>query len=270
MKRILIMHDDLDGAGCAIVFKQIYPDIEIQHHDYKTIDEVAKKLWDNQYDYDQIFFADISPSEEIGLKMLNDPKFVIIDHHKTREYLIGSPHFDTELSGTYLSWEFFHYSDYIPEFVMGVNAWDIWDLESPFRSLGEDLNLLFGYYGMDVFVEEFKNIRAIWQITDNEKVIIEVLKKLHSDYLREKLDHAKVRIDLEDNRYLHVYVGEKRSGLGNILELDGVPDVEYLECENLNDGVVSLYSLGFDVAEIAKRRGGGGHTRAAGYTIEMR
>lgn len=263
MKRILITHDDLDGAGCAIVFRRAYPDIEVQYHDYKTIDEIASELWDNRSDYDQIFFADISPSEEIGSIMLKYPKFFIIDHHKTRTYLEGSPHFDTERSGTLISYDFLCDSPY-PKFIRGVNAWDMWDLRSPFRSLGEDLNQLFEFYGMEKFVEEFKNMR---QISGNEKVIIEVLKKLHSDYLREKLDHAKVRIDLEDNRYLHVYIGEKQSGLGNILELDGVPDVEYLECENLNDGVISLYSLGFDVSVIAKSLGGGGHTRAAGYTI---
>lgn len=267
MKKILITHDDLDGAGCAIVFKQVYPDIEIQHHDYKTIDGIAAELWINRADYDKIFFADISPSEEIGLAMLEDPKFVIIDHHKTREYLIGSPFFDINKSGTYLSYEFFHSDIDIPEFVHGVNAWDIWDLESPFRKLGEDLNLLFGYYGMDVFVCEFKNIRMIWQITDNEKVIVEVLEKLNKDYLAQKKDQAKVKIDPNGNRYLEVHVGEKRSGLGNLLELDGIPDVEYLQCIYTNDGIVSLYSLGFDVSEIAKSRGGGGHTRAAGYTI---
>jgi oligoribonuclease NrnB/cAMP/cGMP phosphodiesterase (DHH superfamily) len=263
MKRILITHDDLDGAGCAIVFRRAYPDIEVQYHDYKTIDNVAYYLWADQEDYDKIFFADISPSEEMGLRILSNPKFVIIDHHKTRTYLEGSPDFSVDYSGTLLSYDFLCDSPY-PKFIRGVNAWDMWDLQSPFRSLGEDLNQLFEFYGMKKFVEEFKNMR---QITDNEKVIIEVLKKLHSDYLREKLDHGKVRIDLEDNRYLHVYIGEKRSGLGNILELDGIPDVEYLECENLNDGIVSLYSLGFDVSVIAKSLGGGGHARAAGYTI---
>lgn len=263
MKQILITHDDLDGAGCDISFKWKYPDIEIQHHDYKTIDEIASELWQNRDDYDQIFFADISPSEEIGSKMLGDPKFVIIDHHKTREYLEGSPYFDTTRSGTCLAYDFLYITPF-PKFVRGINAWDLWDLESLFRPIGEDLNLLFGYYGMDVFVEEFKAMR---QISDNEKAIIEVLKKLNADYLLQKLDQAIVRVDLGKNRYLGVFVSEKRSGLSNILELDGVPDVDYLQCTNLNDGVVSLYSLGFDVSEIAKFRGGGGHTRAAGYTL---
>ena len=160
MKRILITHDDLDGAGCAIVFKWKYPDIEIQHHDYKTIDAIAEELWRDRSDYDQIFFADISPSEELGSLMLDYPKFVIIDHHKTREYLAGSPHFDVGTSGTMLSYDFL-WSKPFPKFVRGVNAWDIWDLESPFRSLGKDLNLLFGYYGMDAFVDEFKGMVAM-------------------------------------------------------------------------------------------------------------
>ena len=264
MKRILITHDDLDGAGCAIAFKWKYPDIEIQHHDYKTIDNIAAQLWMKRDNYDRIFFADISPNEKIGSLMLNDPKFVIIDHHKTREYLLGTPYFNVDRCGSYISYGFLYGDRVIPKFIFATNAWDIWDLESPFRLLGEDLNLLFGYYGMSAFVNAFKDMR---QISSNEGLIIKVLRKLHDDYLRQKLDQGKIRIDLEGNRYLHIYIGEKRSGLGNILELDGVPDVKYLECENLNDGVVSLYSLGFDVSVIAKSLGGGGHTRAAGYTI---
>ena len=117
MKQILITHDDLDGAGCAIAFKWKYPDIEIQHHDYKTIDDIAVQLWIERDNYDRIFFADISPSEEIGSLMLNDPKFVIIDHHKTREYLVGTPYFDVDRCGAYISYDFL-YNKPFPEFVL--------------------------------------------------------------------------------------------------------------------------------------------------------
>ncbi len=263
MKKILITHNDLDGAGCAIIFKKAYPDIEIQHHDYKTINGISNFLLNNKSNYDHIFFADISPDEDVGMLMLDDPKFTIIDHHTTKGYLEGSQYFDINRCGAYLSYECIE-NNIIPPFISAINAWDIWDLESPFRQYGEDLNVLFGYYGMESFVNIFKDMR---DLSNNEKLIIKVLHKIKQDYLLEKLNQSKILIDKEGNKYLEVYVGEKQSGLGNILEFDDIPDVEYLKCINLNDGLVSLYSLGFDVSKIAIDYGGGGHIRAAGYTL---
>lgn len=264
---ILITHDDLDGAGCAIVFKNKFRyNIEIQYHNYNTIDAISKELLATKNKYEKIFFADISPNESEGIQMLKDPKFVIIDHHKTREYLIDSPHFNIEMCATYLSYKYLS-NDEMTKFIMGIDAWDCWKLDSPFREYGEDFNFLFGYYGMTDFVEKFKYMPGI---SDDESIIIEVLRKTKNDYLLNKLKQARVMLDDDGNRYLEVHIGETQSSISNILEInDNIVDIKYLKCINLNDGIVSLYSLGFDVSVIAQKHGGGGHARASGYTIQI-
>jgi len=275
-KRILITHTDLDGAGCAILFKKYYPDIEVQYHDYKTIEEISEKLLKEKDDYEKIYFADITPVEEIGKEMLKDDKFVLIDHHKTRTYLEGTKYFDTNYCGTLLSYKYLlneYCSDkdmIVTNFVGLIDAWDCWKLDSPYRKDGENLNLLFGYYGMEIFVRLFSDLRGI-SITEDTMLL--VLKNIKEKYLKHKLQQCKLKEDEDGNRYWEVYIGESQSGLGNMLEMaDVLPEnLKYLKCIFINDNSVSLYTidkLNFDVSIVAKKNGGGGHKNAAGYVLK--
>jgi len=272
MKNILITHTDLDGAGCAIIFKQKFPDIKIQYHNYDTVDTISEKLLNEKDKYDKIFFADITPMEEIGKKMLEDDKFILIDHHKTRLYLDGTKGFDTNICGAFISMNYLNQIDINEDcnndFILSVDAWDSWKLDSQYRKNGEGLNLLFGYYGMDKFVEEFKDMR---DITTEEKTIICVLRKIKEDYLNHKIEQCKTKLDENGNKYWEFYIGEPQSGLGNLLEMAGdkAKDIKYIKSINMNDNVVSLYSLDIDVSEIAKEKGGGGHKKASGYSIVL-
>lgn len=274
MKNILITHTDLDGAGCAIIFDQKYPDIKIQYHDYDTIDEIAQELWNNKDNYHQIFFADITPSEEIGMKMINYSydKFILIDHHITREYLRNSTNdnviYNTEICATQLTAEYLKLPDTGNnwDFVMSVDAYDMWKLNSPYREQGVKLNLLFHYYGMDKFIIEFYEL----DIIDNyEENIIEVLKNLDQKYLAKKLEQGKILTDKNGNIYFQVYVCENSAPVGMLVDdPDFPPECEYVKSINPNTNTVGLYSKEFDVSKIAKENGGGGHIHAAGYQID--
>lgn len=270
MKNILITHTDLDGAGCAIIFKNKYKDIEIQYHNYDTVDIIAEGLLNDKDKYDNIFFADISPTEELGKQMLQDDKFVLIDHHKTRLYLEGTKNFDTSICGAFISSNYLNKTDINEDcnndFTLSVDAWDSWKLDSRYRENGEALNLLFGYYGMEKFVKEFKDMR---EISEQEKTIITVLRKIKEDYLNHKIEQCKTKIDENGNKYWEFYIGEPQSGLGNLIEMAGekAKEIKYIKSINMNDNVVSLYSLDIDVSEIAKSKGGGGHKKASGYSI---
>ncbi len=104
MKRILITHADLDGTGCAIVFKKKYPDIEIEFRNHDTIDKRAKELLNEQDNYEKIYFADITPTGiDIAEKVKDNNKFVLIDHHTSQTYLQGRRTFNEKYCATYLS-----------------------------------------------------------------------------------------------------------------------------------------------------------------------
>lgn len=275
MKQILVTHTDLDGAGCAILFKRHYPNIEIRYCDYDTIDEVSKELWNKRDNYDAIYFADITPNEEYGLKMLEDRRFTLIDHHITREYLNNAQHenviYNTNFCATYLTAKYF--GSYISDrqdnrdFILAVDAYDTWKLDSPQRGLGLSFNLLFDYYGMETFVEQFANMRFF---NDKEYIILGVLKKIEHDYLAEKLEQGGLRFDKAGTMYFEIYVSERSAHIGLLIDNPDFPaDCQYIKSINLNDRMVGLYSKHFDVSKVAKAHGGGGHKTAAGYTIKF-
>lgn len=276
MERILITHTDLDGAGCAILFKRQYPDIEIRYHDYDTIDEVSEDIWDRRDEYDAIYFADITPNEEYGRKMVGDPKFILIDHHITREYLrdlSDRPNivYDTAYCATYLTAKYL--SEYVTQyeeqkaFILAVDAYDTWKLDSKYRIYGLKLNLLFNYYGMERFIEEFA---CMDKLTDEKYIILKVLQKMDRDYLAEKLRQGRIKTDKAGNTYFEVHVAEKGGHIGVLVDdPDFPPEARYVKTINLNDLTVGLYAKDFDVSEIAKAHGGGGHPGASGYQIEF-
>jgi len=266
MKTILITHNDLDAAGCAILFKCKFPDIEIVYDDYKKITDITKELIRNRDKYDKIFFADISPEEAEAKVLIKDDKFVIIDHHIARSpFLEGLKTFDTRYCAALIAE---NYLGFVSQgFILKIDAWDTWKLDSPWRKEGEDLNLLFGYYGMKKFIYSFRNGR---DINEMEKTILEVLRKQKNDYLEQKMTQTITKTDDDGNNYWEVYIGEPQSGLGQIMEIAKekqiLPeDVKYIKCINPNDKLISLYSLGFDVSKIVGKYGGGGHTKASGY-----
>ncbi len=275
MKQLLVTHIDLDGAGCAVLFKRYYPDIEVQYCDYDTIDEVSEKIWNTKDEYDAIYFADITPNEEYGMKMLGDSKFMLIDHHATRLYLKHANSdqvvYDTEFCATclvanYLGTSVMSHEEY-RAFVLGVDAYDTWKLDSLYRTYGVDLNLLFNYYGMDTFVKQFGDMQCI---SDKEYEMLEIFHKIEADYLAEKLEQGRIRFDKEGNMYFEIYVSEKGSNIGMLIDDPGFPEeCEYIKAINLNDRVVGLYSKTFDVSQVAAMHGGGGHRTAAGYEISF-
>jgi oligoribonuclease NrnB/cAMP/cGMP phosphodiesterase (DHH superfamily) len=279
MKRILVTHIDLDGAGSAILFKRRYPDIEVRYHDYDTIDEISKELskelWENKDEYDTIFYSDITPNEEYGMKMIDHPKFTLIDHHITREYLRDAKHgnvvYSTYFCATYLTTDYLNVNtmDYerYRNFILAVDAYDMWKLDSEYRGLGLNLNLLFNYYGMKEFVKQFADMR---EFNNKEYIILEVLQKLDRDYLVEKLKQGKIKTDKDGYTYFEVYTAEKGGHLGVLVDDPDFPvDCEYIKVINLNDLVVGLYAKDFNVSGIAELHGGGGHRGAAGYEIKF-
>jgi oligoribonuclease NrnB/cAMP/cGMP phosphodiesterase (DHH superfamily) len=197
-----------------------------------------------------------------------------IDHHITREYLRDAKHgnvvYSTYFCATYLTADYLNVNtmDYegYRNFILAVDAYDMWKLDSSYRGLGLNLNLLFNYYGMEKFVKQFADMR---KFNNKEYIILEVLQKLDRDYLAEKLKQGKIKTDKDGNTYFEVYTAEKGGHLGVLVDDPDFPvECEYIKVINTNDLVVGLYAKDFDVSEIAKDNGGGGHKGAAGYELE--
>jgi oligoribonuclease NrnB/cAMP/cGMP phosphodiesterase (DHH superfamily) len=135
LKAILFTHDDLDGAGCRIVFDLWYDSLKyLKGLDYDVlncsngnIDEVAYNTIVESLASEKIsaktniYFADISPNRETLLKIINEFPFlansiIIYDHHRSNffaEHIIENAHIvpENELgimqSGTSLLYQHF-------------------------------------------------------------------------------------------------------------------------------------------------------------------
>lgn len=101
LKTILFTHDDLDGAGCRIVFNLAFS--HLNDHEYKILncsnnnidDQVIEFLSSNDFNEDTaICFGDICPSREVLESVSKTVKNVYIwDHHRTNffaEWIVPS------------------------------------------------------------------------------------------------------------------------------------------------------------------------------------
>lgn len=93
-KVFVISHDDLDGAGCILVIKRVFANVDYIQCSIRTLDETIYKLFFNKSkdidinSYDYIFITDLCPSMSVINKLYNEKKTIfkklyIVDHHET-------------------------------------------------------------------------------------------------------------------------------------------------------------------------------------------
>lgn len=187
-KMKLFTHTDLDGIGCAILFKhmcfKLHSGLDIEYCSYDTINKrVGDMLDNNTYDnYTFIFVTDLSISSQVA-KQINErglnTKFFLLDHHNTASHLNVYPWASVKTidengvptSGTGMLYDFFKSvnvydeSIYTPDeillismFVDRVRDWDTWRWKTVYDgtvygSECKQLNDLLSIYGRDDFVE---------------------------------------------------------------------------------------------------------------------
>lgn len=184
----LFTHTDLDGIGCAILFKnmctKLCSGLDIEYCGYDTIDERVGDMLDNHTynDYMFIFVTGLSISDQVA-KQINerglDTQFFLLDHHNTASHLNVYPWASVTTidengnptSSTKMLYDFFKSvsvydeSIYTPDeirlismFVDRVRYWDVWRWKAVYDggiygSECKQLNDLLSIYGRDYFIE---------------------------------------------------------------------------------------------------------------------
>lgn len=216
----------------------------------------------------RVYIVDFSFSREVLVRMSTATKsLVVLDHHKTAEEALqglgndGSffVHFDQDHSGAILAWRFFHGDELPPWFYPYVEDRDLWRFRLPHsRELNEAI--------------------AIWP-QDHE---------LWDRYGAQPMDLHRVAgaalLDAKD----HYVEGHRDFAI--IGKWMGYPDIPVLNTTHaISDTIGALaedhlfavgwfmradrqyqYSLrsrgDFDVSELCKKLGGGGHKNASGFS----
>lgn len=279
MRRILFTHIDLDGSGSEIIVKLIYPDIETYRVDYNfDSDMTYRKI---MAEADSIIFTDISISrdtaESLEATRAYGKELLLLDHHesaKTNLEDLNYPwiHINMEYSGALLA--FLWYKDQLIEnldivsynnygyLAQLVSDYDLWHHQYP---ESKKLQFLWSKIGTEQFVARFLQNSSM-VLSDEEESFV----KESMDALEESYQIAISNMDPEEDSYGNKWLLIKNIGVMYSLVADRIlkenPDVSYC-CIMSRKGSLSFRSQYYDVEQIAKALGGGGHRLASGCRL---
>lgn len=219
-----------------------------------------------------VVIVDFSYPQEQLLVLCSAANYVtVIDHHKTApkpgDWMPNNLRLivDESRSGAALTWAYFHPGVRMPELIAYVEDRDMWKWALPHSK-----EISAYIWLQQQTLERYGTISSLLgTVTGFEfavgigMTVLEVQKK----YVMDAISKLECLVDDDGISYMTGNVTHDISEVGNTaLKLH--PEAMYTDTYFYSAGkrVHSLRSLGHDVAAIAKRHGGGGHTRAAGYT----
>jgi oligoribonuclease NrnB/cAMP/cGMP phosphodiesterase (DHH superfamily) len=216
---------------------------------------------------DDIVIVDFSYPYHV-LKDVRAGSMIVLDHHKTaREELEQRSWpenwnvlFDMTRSGAMMAWDYWFPNEATPKFVELIQDRDLWKFEfSETNSLHAGLEL------SERSVKAWATlIRGNFDKYVEAGQIIEKVKLKQMDQMLETMIEWQT---ISGFRVPAVNTSLHMSDLGNRL-CQLYPDAPFSAIWfTQSDGSrkYSLRSLGFDVSEVAKKFGGGGHPKAAGF-----
>ncbi|MBR3117378.1 MAG: hypothetical protein IKF36_05880 [Bacilli bacterium] len=302
MKILLLSHEsDIDGMGSVVLSKIVFGDIEYEL--FPNVDElelkVRKYIEDNYFDdFDTVYITDLSLLRP-AIDMVNDneslkKKIKIFDHHQ-RAIDDGLDKYDfstvierDELGNkTCATSIFYNYlvknkyldeNDTLKEFCELTRLEDTWSWEEKgdFGFKAHDLAILFSAIGKEKYIEKMvnkiKNNSLDFDTEDLDNIINK--KTEYENKVREYINDSIYLYDEDNNKFGITYAPyEYRNEITHKIINDGNKnDISYMIVVALDKGDFGQKSYrkvkdDFDVNEVAKKYGGGGHPGAAGVYI---
>ena len=284
IKRLGIYHSkDTDGHFSGAVLKYKYPDIELRGWDYR--DEVPS--FESMEGYDEIILIDITFPFDILQELGTKTKLTVIDHHVsfkkqvdnhlqighdvvtdelkfiTFEYI-----YDDKLSACELGFK--HYFGYVPPIVELVGKYDTWRANGTNEWEETVLPMKYYLYGKVNKPDDVKNYWFDEYSGDIAGSMLEIGKSI-MEYER-KMDESKTNSyaferEVYGLRALCINTNFMSSETMMTKFDSSKHDIMIGFAYNGNNWGVSLRSVGdkVDVSQIAKERGGGGHSQSAGF-----
>jgi oligoribonuclease NrnB/cAMP/cGMP phosphodiesterase (DHH superfamily) len=264
----VLYHADADGFGAAFaIWLRLHDNahyIAVQYgQPVPEIPEGTTKL----------YIVDFSYKREICEELSSKYDLCIYDHHKTAEAeLEGLAYatFDMSKSGCVMTWEAFH-DDPIPLILQYTQDYDLWKFELPDS---KKINL---------YVQSLPHNFATWGCHLSSSFLHEARE---AGVAIERFRDGQVTHALKSVRMMRFFVSDDGdhewevpvvNATTNIAEIGNVLCAEYPDapfsasyCDRTDVRTYSLRSIGdFDVSEVARMFGGGGHKNAAGFTTDI-
>lgn len=295
----LFTHNDLDGAGAAILAKLAFNDtVSVEHHDYKTINEAVKLFIETEIkEYDQVYIVDISINKEVA-ELINtsySDKVMLFDHHFTATWLneynwaiVNETVITYDKKGSKLTCgtELFYlhliatrslYSH--PgqrHFVECVRLYDTWDWtrdeKTADKRLAKAINDLMHIYGLKDFItccyrKLAENTCYNFRLDEVDRTLLDIERQRiekEIDNKRKTMQEVTVLGHLAGVCFCENYISE----IGNTLAKEN-PHLAFIVLINMSNSI-SYRGIHEDFnisTEIASVFGGGGHPLSCGSPI---
>lgn len=272
MKALVIYHgmDCIDGFTAAWVTFNV---LKVGYHDVHCFAGVYGEAPPPVAGYDMVYIVDFSYPRPIMEKLIAEAKgLVCLDHHKTAQAALdgllgGEIIFDMNRSGAMLAWDHFHPDTPAPVLVDYVQDHDLWNNKLIHTN---EINSWIRSWPHDFWVWD-DMARALEDSINKSEALTQGRAILR--YQERSVDAHLECVQWQDVGGHHVPVVNCTdrnivSKLGNALcqKYPEAPFAAYYS--NMKPGVRTwgLRSVGtFDVSEVAKQLGGGGHCNAAGF-----
>lgn len=301
----LFTHTDLDGAGCAVVARVAFYNVDVVYCDYHNVDEKVRDFIesDDHKNYSHVFITDISVSKEVA-SLIEDRKeeveFKLLDHHPTAQSLNNYPWAFVspastrgKNSGTNMLFEYLFmsevidsrliYYDALTVFVEKVRRYDSWEWKELYDdNEASSLNDLFWLYGIDKFVDAYakrilnleicivSNGSWIKMFNKTDLAVLDVDYSKKVKYINRK-DKQLISGKLVGKNVGFVFAEQYISELGNELS-DRHPELDFIVIIDLGNKRVSYRTVKDNIdlgKDVASNFGGGGHPKASGSQIEI-
>ena len=264
MKKIVVLYhkDCPDGFSAAYAAWKKFG----KRADYIAVDPrvLPNKTLKNK----EIYVLDNSYRKEIIKKLeSNNKSLVVIDHHLSSEKDVKSANsfvFDLKHSGAVLAWKYFHPKRKVPQFLLHVEDFDLWNFKLPHtREIDAFIELIdYDFEEWDKLVRGLEDPRYRKTIFREASLIIRHKNRL----IKKILKRAQV-VEFQGHKTLAVNSPLFQSEIGHIL-YNKKPPLGIVWSIKAQELVVSLRSNGkVDVSKSAAKFGGGGHKAAAGFSL---
>ena len=273
LKTLCIYHGNcLDGFGAAwAVRHSLGDDVEF----YKGIHQQPPPDVDGR----DVLLVDFSYKKTVLETMLKTAASItILDHHVSAEEdlstLLKSGEinglFDLSKSGAMLAWEWFNSDQPVPRLIAHIQDRDLWQ----FKLTGtREINAALSSYPFNFEVWDTLMANTNGELDTLRRDGVAIERKLQKDV--KQLIASGVRrmiIGGYDVPVLNASLAYV-SDAGNIMSAGEPfaacywdhPDGRSFSLRSRDDGGVT----GINVAEVAKKYGGGGHKNAAGFTVKL-
>lgn len=276
----------MDGSACAILFKHAGGKKENIHYvPAGRVDSFLADQWDKRYDLAPLLFVDIAPTDPESVDYLSHRNdVVVIDHHKSSEWLSGKHGFLIDVENSACGCELFrrwlvrHHMDRFEtapfkRFTGIVDDHDRWVRKVPFAM---ELPKFLSFVGQKDFVERFGDVEyrfgeakeSYW--TPFEADLMRLVSRRQETAFRATLNKVQVRTIRwkgADVRVGYVISDEVNNSEMLNMYLSEHPEID-VACQ-ISFGLqkVSFRSNRIDLSEFTRQFGGGGHAAAAGHPL---